>query len=235
MRLQVLCMRPQWVAPGTRGPEPAAPGCVAESALGEPQSPEPGTRGPGCWASTRSSTPARSRPPPATSPRSRWRSSADPGAATAPRRTGCPPITGPQCPRSAYPRAVLLSDRDIRAEASTGRVVLEPYDDTMVRLVRNFMIEKTGDGAQRYRPTASMRRNNLRPQLPRRSKAVMLSKARRILRKVWDTPNEACKRCGHNYVQFEPNLPSDTHLICLTVTRLQDGKCDTRRGRLRDF
>lgn len=35
--------------------------------------------------------------------------------------------------RPAYPRRVLLSDRDIRAELASGRVVLEPYDDEMVQ------------------------------------------------------------------------------------------------------
>jgi dCTP deaminase len=35
--------------------------------------------------------------------------------------------------RAAYPRRVLLSDRDIRAELASGRVVLEPYDEAMVQ------------------------------------------------------------------------------------------------------
>ena len=34
---------------------------------------------------------------------------------------------------AAYPRRVLLSDRDIHAELTAGRVVLEPYDDEMVQ------------------------------------------------------------------------------------------------------
>ena len=55
-------------------------------------------------------------------------------------------------PRSApgpdgYPRSVLLSDRDIRTEIETGRVVLDPYDEAMlqpssvdVRLDRYFRL-----------------------------------------------------------------------------------------------
>lgn len=35
--------------------------------------------------------------------------------------------------RSAYPRGVLLSDKDIRAEIDAGRVRIDPYDATMVQ------------------------------------------------------------------------------------------------------
>ncbi|GAB2935993.1 dCTP deaminase [Streptomyces sundarbansensis] len=35
--------------------------------------------------------------------------------------------------RSAYPRGVLLSDKDIRAEIDAGRVRIDPYDPSMVQ------------------------------------------------------------------------------------------------------
>ncbi|CAM5660683.1 dCTP deaminase, dUMP-forming OS=Streptomyces alboniger OX=132473 GN=dcd PE=3 SV=1 [Streptomyces alboniger] len=35
--------------------------------------------------------------------------------------------------RSAYPRCVLLSDKDIRAEIDSGRVRIDPYDESMVQ------------------------------------------------------------------------------------------------------
>lgn len=48
----------------------------------------------------------------------------------------CPqgtPDAGPHHGRAGYPLHVLLSDRDIRAELASGRVVLAPYDETMVQ------------------------------------------------------------------------------------------------------
>lgn len=33
----------------------------------------------------------------------------------------------------AYPRGVLLSDKDIRAEIDAGRVRIDPYDESMVQ------------------------------------------------------------------------------------------------------
>ena len=35
--------------------------------------------------------------------------------------------------RLAYPRGVLLSDKDIRAEIDSGRVRIDPYDESMVQ------------------------------------------------------------------------------------------------------
>src|SRR3954470_1520003 len=49
------------------------------------------------------------------------------GHGTTPRR-GC----RRSVPR-AYPRGVLLSDKDIRAEIDAGRVLIDPYDESMVQ------------------------------------------------------------------------------------------------------
>lgn len=48
-----------------------------------------------------------------------------------PGRAGLP--DGGGLARSAYPRGVLLSDKDIRAELDSGRVRLDPYDESMVQ------------------------------------------------------------------------------------------------------
>ena len=38
-----------------------------------------------------------------------------------------------RCRWGTYPRRVLLSDKDIRAEIDTGRVRIDPYDESMVQ------------------------------------------------------------------------------------------------------
>lgn len=43
------------------------------------------------------------------------------------------PSTGHGCLGSGYARAVLLSDRDIRAEFQAGRLGLDPFDDSLIQ------------------------------------------------------------------------------------------------------
>ena len=51
------------------------------------------------------------------------------GAAT----RGAHPSGGPGCAASGYARAVLLSDRDIRAEIQAGRLGLDPFDASLIQ------------------------------------------------------------------------------------------------------
>jgi dCTP deaminase len=50
-----------------------------------------------------------------------------------PERAGPPPGPAAPAPGRRYRPPMLLSDRDIRAEIEAGRVILDPYDESMVQ------------------------------------------------------------------------------------------------------